>query len=50
MLDAQMVLLAEIDADAEQDMLNGSPITGAHHRAIEKHLTRLKAEMAEQQA
>jgi len=31
--------LDEIDKIAEADMLSGNPITGAHHRAIEKYRT-----------
>ena len=38
----QIALLEEINAAAEQDMLNGNPITGAHHRAIERKLKQLR--------
>jgi hypothetical protein len=37
-------LLETINQEAEAEMLAGKPITGAHHRAIERHLTRLKEE------
>jgi hypothetical protein len=32
--------LKEVNADAERDILAGNPITGAHHRAIERALAR----------
>lgn len=31
----RIAMLREINRRAEADMLNGNPITGAHHRAIE---------------
>ena len=34
--------VAEVNAAAEADMLNGNPITGAHHRALEAALARLE--------
>jgi len=37
-------LLEGINLMAEIDMLSGNPITGAHHRAIEKTLQMLKGE------
>lgn len=35
-------LLESINAEAEADMIRGNPITGAHHRAIEKKLAELR--------
>lgn len=35
--------VARVNARAEADMLNGNPITGAHHRALEVELTAAKA-------
>ena len=34
--------LLRLNATAEADILKGNPITGAHHRAIEKILRELK--------
>jgi hypothetical protein len=34
--------LEAINADAEADILKGNPITGAHHRAIERKLAELR--------
>jgi hypothetical protein len=39
-----IALLEEINAAAEADMLAGNPVTGAHHRAIERKLTALREE------
>lgn len=35
-------ILGRINAAAEADMLRGNPVTGAHHRAIEAELKRLR--------
>lgn len=40
----QIALLRRINAAAEEDMLQGRPITGAHHRAIEAELDALEGE------
>lgn len=39
--DFERNLLQTLNADAEADILKGNPITGAHHRAIERRLTAL---------
>ncbi len=38
-------LLEAINAEAEADMLAGNPVTGAHHRAIERRLAAARAAM-----
>ena len=48
MLEFGIQTLEHINATAEADMLAGNPITGAHHRAIEKTLAELKKALNEQ--
>ena len=44
--DLSIALLNLINAEAEEDMLKGNPIEGAHHRAIERKLKELREEGA----
>ncbi len=34
-------ILESVNADAEADILRGGPVTGAHHRAIQRALEQL---------
>lgn len=41
-INLQIALLETINTLAEEDMLAGNSVTGAHHRAIEKVLKELR--------